>query len=90
MLIVTRELRVDWSRIIDNLTGPCRMTQQQIADEIGVSRSALGDYRDDRCIEPAFWVGSRLVLLWAERTGCKWTDAPTRKVLPSVSQVLRS
>ena len=36
MLIVTRELRVDWSRIIDNLTGPCRMTQQQIADEIGV------------------------------------------------------
>ena len=32
---------------------------------------------------------SALLVLWAQRLGCSWTDAPTRKVTPSVSQVLR-
>jgi len=90
MIILTRERRIDWGRIVVNLktTG---MSTQQIADEVGVGRSSVQGYCDEAmCSEPAFWVGSALLVLWSERTGLSYTDAPTRKVQASVSAVLRS
>jgi DNA-binding transcriptional MerR regulator len=89
MIILTRERRIDWARIIDNLR-KLGMSEQEIADALDVARTSVQGYCDDRCIEPAFWVGSSLLVLWSSRTGVPYTDAPTRRVLPSVSQVLKA
>lgn len=89
MIVVTRETRVDWRRVVENLrkTG---MEVQEIADHVGCSRSAITDYCDDRNIEPAFWVGATIIKLWAERTGTVWTHVPMRRVQESVSRVLKA
>ena len=88
MITISRERRVDWPRIIDNLrrTG---MTLQEVADGVGVSRSSIDGYCDDRCIEPSWWTGHRLLVLWSERVKLPWSDAPTRLVPESVARVLR-
>lgn len=89
MIVVTRTRRVDWARVIANLRS-LGMSWADIASGVGVSRSVLQDYADDRCIEPAFWTGSALLVLWSKKTGLSWTDAPTREVMPSVSAVLKA
>lgn len=89
MIILTRERRIDWPRIIDNLR-KLDMSLQEIADELDVSRGSVQSWCDDRCIDPTFWVGSSLLVLWSERTGLPYTDAPTRRVQASVSQVLKT
>lgn len=88
MIVLSRERRIDWSRVVENLrkTG---MSTAQIADRVGISIAAVKVYKNEGASEPAHWAGSALLLLWAERTGCKWDDAPTRAVAPSVSDVLR-
>lgn len=89
MIILTRDIRIDWARIVSNLRSK-GMTVQQIADDVRVGYSTLYNYTsEDLPSEPPFWVGSALLVLWADRCGCSYTDAPTRRVLPSVSQVLR-
>jgi hypothetical protein len=89
MLVLTRERRIDWSRMIGNLR-KAGMSMQDIADGLDVGKATVYAYAsEDLSTEPPFWVGSALLLLWAQRLQCKWTDAPTRRVLPSVSQVLR-
>jgi len=90
MIILNRSKRIDWPRVVANLraTG---MSVQQIADEVDVGRSSLQGYCDEAlCSEPSFWVGSRLLLIWTQRTGLPYFDAPTRTVQASVSAVLRS
>ena len=88
-LILTRTHRIDWPRVIANIerTG---MSVQEIAVQVDVSKAALYSYlQPDTSTEPAHWVGSALLALWALRTGYSWTAAPTRKVTPSVGEVLR-
>lgn len=89
MIILTRERRIDWARVIDNLR-KLDMTKQEIADELDVSRASVQSWCDDRCIDPTFWVGSSLLVLWSKRTSLPYTDAPTRIVTASVSAVLRT
>jgi hypothetical protein len=86
---LSRERRIDWARLLDNIrkTG---MSIEDIARTVDVGRSSVQDYCDDRCIEPAHWTGSVLLQLWSERTGLPVTDAPTRRVQASVSAVLRA
>ena len=88
MIVLTRTRRIDWPRIIENLrtTG---LSVQEIADEVDIGRRSIGDYCDDRAIEPAFWVGSALLVLWEKQTGLSYVHAPVRTVTPSVSAVLR-
>ena len=88
MLAVDRRRRVDWARLIDNLLR-AGMTMQEVADFVGVGFGTVRSYRTDMHIEPAFWVGVKLLKLWADKTGVPWTDAPMINVTPSVSQVLR-
>lgn len=89
MIVLTRQTRIDWPRIIANLQR-CGMSLQVVADELDVSKSQVSMYANENgTTEPAFWVGSALLVLWSKRTGLSYTDAPTRVVLPSVSQVLR-
>lgn len=89
MIVLSRERRIDWPRIIDNLRR-LGMSHADIAEVIEVGSTTVSAYSDDRCIEPAFWTGSALLVLWSQRTGLSYTDAPTRKVLPSVSRVLKA
>lgn len=89
MIIVSRTRRIDWARVIENLRKQ-GMSVREIAQAVDVGSSSVQDYCDDRCIEPAFWVGSALLVLWAEKTGLPWTDAPVRKVQPSVSAMLKA
>lgn len=89
MIILTRTIRIDWPRVIANLQR-CGMSLQGVADEIDVSKAQVSAYADEHgTTEPAFWVGSALLVLWMAKTGLTYTDAPTRTVAPSVSQVLR-
>ena len=48
MIVVTRTRRVDWARVIANLRS-LGMSWADIASGVGVSRSVLQDYADDRC-----------------------------------------
>lgn len=89
MLILTRETRIDWARIVANLR-KSGLSVQDIADAVGVGYSTIYGYAsEDIASEPPYWCGSALLVLWSQRLGCRWTDAPTRRVTPSVSQVLR-
>lgn len=90
MLIVSRSRRVDWPRMAANLQKQ-GMSWQEIADALGVTRGALPNWLAAEATgEPAFWVGSTMIILWCKRTGLQWTDIPLRQVAPSVSEVLRS
>ena len=75
-------------RVVVNLRS-AGLSVQNIADEVGISRSSLQDYCDDRNIEPAFWTGSRIIEVWCAHTGLRWPDLPVRDVPLSVSAVLR-
>jgi hypothetical protein len=89
MIIVSRDIRVDWARLVANLQRK-GMSFQSIADAVGVSKAAVRGYAsEDVPAEPAFWVGASLLVLWADKCSCSYTDAPTKRVLQSVSQVLR-
>lgn len=84
-----RYVRIDWPRVVDNLI-KCGMTTQEIADAAGIRYGTLREYRkDEQAIEPAYWAGVNLLALWASKTGCNVIDAPTRRITPSVSEVLR-
>ena len=90
MIVITRSIRIDWPRVVANLQRG-GLSLQQIADELEVSKSLVAGWVDeDSTGEPAFWTGAVLIELWCKRTGLKWPDLPTRKVMPSVSQVLRA
>jgi hypothetical protein len=89
MIALTRERRIDWPRIIENLRR-VGMSHADIAEAVDVGTTTVVAYADDRCIEPAFWTGSALLVLWSKRTGLPYTDAPTRIVTPSVSRVLKA
>ena len=52
MIVLSRTRRVDWARVVVNLRA-AGLSVQNIADEVGISRSSLQDYCDDRNIEPA-------------------------------------
>lgn len=87
---LTRERRIDWARIIENLQ-KVGMSRTAIADEVGSTRSSLITYADeDQPSEPPYYVGHCLVALWAVRTGCQLSDVPTRMVQLSVSRILRA
>lgn len=89
MIVLTRTTRIDWPRVIGNLQR-CGMSLQAVADAVDASKAQVAAYADEHgTTEPAHWVGSALLVLWSKRTGLPYTDAPTRTVAPSVSQVLR-
>lgn len=89
MIVVTRTRRIDWPRIVANLQR-CGMSLADIARALDVTRQSLDNWaREDEVGEPAFWTGAALLVLWSERTGLKWTDAPVRTVPESVSRILR-
>jgi hypothetical protein len=89
MIVLSRTIRIDWPRIIGNLQR-CGMSLQAVADAVDASKAQVVAYADENgTTEPAHWVGSALLVLWSAQTGLPYTDAPTRKVSPSVSQVLR-
>lgn len=87
MITLTKTRRIDWHQIVLDLRHR-GMTFAQIASRIGVSKSAIHDYCDDRCIEPSYWIGSELLVLWSGVTGRGYTQAPTRTVQASVAAVL--
>lgn len=90
MLILSRTRRIDWPRLVDNLRR-LGMSVQEIADAIGVRRQAVDYWAGPESDgEPAFWTGSALLVLWCERTGLHWTDAPVRTVSLSVSASMRA
>lgn len=89
MIVVSRQRRVDWARVVDNLVA-AGMSQHEIAAAVDIGFNTLRDYRADPTREPAFWVGLKLLRLWSERTNIAWTDAPMKNVTPSVSQILRA
>lgn len=90
MIVVTRSRRIDWPRIVANLQR-CGMSLQTIADALDVSKAQVVNYAEaEGTMEPAFWVGAAMLVLWADKTGLKWTDAPVRVVPESVSRVLRA
>lgn len=88
-IILSRDRRIDWPRIIANLqkTG---MSLQQIADAVEVGKRTIMDYaREDLPAEPAHWTGHCLVILWCDQCGTSMQDVPTRAVPPTVSQMLK-
>lgn len=90
MLIVSRSRRVDWPRMFENLRR-LGMSHQQIATALEVDRTALRNWAAEGTSgEPAYWTGAAFIALWCERTGLRWTDVPTRRVMASVAEVLRS
>lgn len=89
MIVVSRRRRVDWSRVIENLERS-GITVQKIADHLDVHPNTVKQYRGEMTAEPAFWTGTKLLMLWAQTLGVPWTDAPMRNVQPSVSEMLRS
>lgn len=91
MIQLSRTRRIDWARMIEHLRSPgIGMSWPDLADALGVSRTSVQDYCDDRHIEPAFWVGSTLLLLWSEKTGLPWIEAPVRDVPESVSRIMKA
>jgi hypothetical protein len=89
MIVVSRSRRIDWPRLVVNLqsTG---MSHRDIARAVDVSKGHVAAWADPAgVVEPAFWSGAQLLQLWAQKTGLRWTDAPVRVVMPSVSAVLR-
>lgn len=89
MIVLSRTRRIDWPRIMQNLSA-LGMTRAEIAEHVQVSESLVKNYASqDQVTEPAFWTGSAILVLWCEKTGLRWPDAPTRHVAPSVSEVLR-
>lgn len=89
MLILTRHRRIDWPRMFENLRR-LGMSAQAVADAIDVGRSGMDNWTSPGASgEPAFWVGAKLIEVWCDRTGLKWTDVPMRSITPSVSEVLR-
>lgn len=87
---LTRERRIDWARILANLQ-TVGMSLGEIADQLGVGKSTVNGYtNEDAPSEPAYWVGHRLVLLWADRCGCSVEDVPIKHVPLSVSAMLKS
>lgn len=88
MIVLSRTRRIDWSRVVVNLRAS-GLSVQDIADEVGIGRSSLQDYCDDRNIEPAYWTGAVLIEVWCRHTGLRWPDLPVREVPLSVSAVLR-
>ncbi len=89
MIRIDRRTRIDWPRIVANLR-TAGMTHADIAEAVDVSRTQVVDWsRPEGQTEPAFWSGAQLLLLWSDRVGAPWTDAPTRRVTPSVAEVLR-
>jgi len=89
MTTLSRYVRIDWPRVVENLMR-CGMTRQEIADSAEIGYGTVRTYLDQWGeTEPAYWVGVRLLALWAEKTGCEVKDAPTRRVSMSVSQALR-
>ncbi len=89
MILLTRTRRLDWARMIEHLRAD-GMTLTEIAAQLDVQRQSLDGYIDDRCVEPAFWVGARLMTLWSERMQLPWIQAPVRDVPESVSRVLKA
>lgn len=86
---LSRERRIDWARILASLQ-TAGMSLQEVADWLEVGKSTLRGYTDpDIPSEPAYWVGHCLVLLWAERCGCRPEEVPTKRVPLSVSAMLR-
>lgn len=87
---LSRERRIDWARIIENLNR-AGMSLQDIAEWLEVGKSTLRGYTDpDIPSEPAYWVGHCLLLLWCERCGCRLEDVPTKRVQLSVSAMLKT
>lgn len=75
MIVWSRKVRTDWPRLLDNIrkTG---MSLEDIAAVVGVGRSTLHDYCDERNIEPAHWTGQALRQLWSQRTGLDQEETP--------------
>ena len=90
MIVLSRTRRLDWPRMAENLRR-AGMTWTEIASALGVDRTALRNWAEPETVgEPAYWTGACMLLLWSEKTGISWTDAPVRVVTPSVSEVLRT
>lgn len=88
-ITVSATRRIDWARLVENLR-QCGLSVRDIARALDVSPSSVQSYCDDRCIEPAYWVGSSMLVLWSAKTGLPWMHAPVRTVQPTVSAVLRA
>lgn len=87
---LSRERRIDWARILANLQ-TAGMSLQEVADWLEVGKSTLRGYTDpDIPSEPAYWVGQRLLALWADKCGCRLDDVPTKRVQLSVSAMLKT
>lgn len=87
MIKLSRSRRIDWAQIVVDLRRHASLAE--IALEVGVVPGAVASYCDDRHVEPAFWTGSALLVMWAARMGRSYTEAPVRVVQPSVAAILR-
>ncbi|MGQ4630519.1 hypothetical protein [Raoultella ornithinolytica] len=66
--------RTDWFRVITDLTRK-NLTTQQIADELGVSKSAVLGWKSGS--EPRHGHGEALIALWCLATGSDRKKLPT-------------
>lgn len=87
MIVVSRSRRIDWPRMIGNLRQR-GMSLAQIAAAVEVSKSSIINLATTEA-DPAYWTGSALLVLWCDRTGLDWIDAPLRTVTPTVAEVMR-
>ena len=59
---------IDWFRVVVELERS-GLTQEQIAQSIGRSKTQVNAYKSIPCTEPRFSVGLLLLGLWQERCG---------------------
>ncbi len=66
--------RTDWFRVITDINRT-RMATQSIAEELGVSKSAVLGWKSGS--EPRHGDGEALIALWCELTGGERENIPT-------------
>lgn len=69
--------RIDWPRVVSDVTSGRGWTVNQLADELDVPRSTLKGWKLYDT-EPNHSDGERLLLLWAGTTGRPRSKAPTK------------
>ncbi|WP_186065100.1 hypothetical protein [Burkholderia gladioli] len=79
MLAVTLDQRIDWFRVLSDLTRDGSL--YRLADATGIPRSSLNAYKNG--VEPTHAVGMCILAHWSNKTGRPGSDAPMTLRAPS-------
>lgn len=82
MHAVALDIRIDWFRVITDLTRDGGSIYQ-LARVTNIPRSSLNDYKNG--VEPTHAVGMCILAHWSMKTGKPGSDAPiTQRIAPIV------